>query len=345
MRPPGEDDHVAMVEDAEALSAGMAEGALSLDRLAPFRRTVGHVDMRAAGAEFVALVLQQTDVAEEVEQLRLGLVEAGARGDLDGSAAGRGQVALGLLERDNVVGAGVLPRHIGGDGEGPVLPVDAAVPRLHHAHILRLAQVELRRRKMDVLERVLYPWPGRDEKQQHERNCRQNALRQADETAVARAETRPRPRASLVAGRGGSDGIRRHRHAMPARRQSWICRMPSGRRFSSTANRLVIAAAVIWPSASAASACGRIVLGRPLITLSTGKRSRSSPMWRRKSPSVTIPMSLPESSVTPTQPKLLVVLTRMASAMAVLRWTSGMASPSCMMSATRSSFWPSWPPG
>src|SRR5258708_29378021 len=128
MRPPGEDDQVAMVEDAEALPAGMAEGALSLDRLAPFRRTVGHVDMRAAGAEFVALVLQQTDVAEQVEQLRLGLVEAGARGDLDGSAAGRGQGARGLLERENVGGAGDLPRHTGGGSEGPGRSVATSWP-------------------------------------------------------------------------------------------------------------------------------------------------------------------------------------------------------------------------
>src|SRR5258708_8900359 len=149
MRPPGEDDQVAMVEDAEALPAGMAEGALSLDRLAPFRRTVGHVDMRAAGAELVALVLQQTDVAEQVEQLRLGLVDAGACGDLDGSAAGRGQVALWLLERDHVVGAGVLPRHIGGDGEGPGLPVDPPVPRLHHAPIAPPAPAQPRRRTID----------------------------------------------------------------------------------------------------------------------------------------------------------------------------------------------------
>src|SRR5260370_42437359 len=103
MRPPGEDDHVAMVEDAEALSAGVAEGALSLDRLAPFRRAVGHVDMRAAGAELGALVLQQAGLAEEGEQPRLGLVDAPARSDLNGAAAGRGPCALWLVRRDDSV--------------------------------------------------------------------------------------------------------------------------------------------------------------------------------------------------------------------------------------------------
>ena len=60
-------------------------------------------------------------------------------------------------------------------------------------------------------------------------------------------------------------------------------------------------------------------------------------MWRRRSPSVMTPTSRPSSSQTPTQPKLLAVITRIASDIGVPGETSGTASPACMISATRSS--------
>ena len=68
-------------------------------------------------------------------------------------------------------------------------------------------------------------------------------------------------------------------------------------------------------------------------------------MWRRRSPSVTTPTSRPSPSQAPTQPKLLAVITRIASDIGASGETSGTASPTCMMSATRNNRRPSRPPG
>src|ERR1700689_700952 len=50
-----------------------------------------------------------------------------------------------------------------------------------------------------------------------------------------------------------------------------------------------MACSFMTASASAASACGRMVLGRVLITCDTPARNSPSPIWRRKSPSVMTP--------------------------------------------------------
>ena len=128
----GEDDVVAVVEDAEALARDVAERALAVTGSSP-SACPGHVDMRAVGVELVALVLEQLDIAEQVEQLRLRLIEAGVGGELEPVAARGGDVALGPFERDEVVELGLLPRDFGGDDEGPVVAVDAGVVRIDHA--------------------------------------------------------------------------------------------------------------------------------------------------------------------------------------------------------------------
>ena len=74
-------------------------------------------------------------------------------------------------------------------------------------------------------------------------------------------------------------------------------------------------------------------------------RSKSASMCRRKSPSVTMPISSPASPVMPRVPKRRLVMIRIASAMGVSGEQSGNSSGPCMMSATRSSFWPREPPG
>src|SRR5581483_4805363 len=265
-------------------------------------------------------------------------IEPGIGVELEPAAVEGGEVAFGPLERDEIVGIPVLPRHVGSDDERPVLPVEAAVAGVHHAQILRFLRIESRQREAHLLEFLLKMRPDRDQHQENGGDAGKDALGEADEAAIAGPEARPRAPERQLAGDGG---VARCVHATPARKQSWMWRMPSGRRPSSTAKRLVIACAFICPSASTASACGRMVLGRGLMIRSTVERRRSSPIWRRRSPSVRMPTSLPLSSVTPTQPKLFAVITRMASAMPVPRETSGIAAPPCMTSATRNSWRPS----
>ena len=69
-------------------------------------------------------------------------------------------------------------------------------------------------------------------------------------------------------------------------------------------------------------------------------------MWRRRSPSVMMPTSLPSPSTTPTQPKRL-ARHRPGSPrdIAVLGRDQRQLVAVCMMSATRSSWLPSLPPG
>ncbi len=81
----GEDDGVAAIEDAETLAGDVAERPLAGDGIIALGSAGGHVDMGARGVELVALVLEQRDIAEEVEELRLRLVEAGIGGKLEAS--------------------------------------------------------------------------------------------------------------------------------------------------------------------------------------------------------------------------------------------------------------------
>ena len=62
----------------------------------------------------------------------------------------------------------------------------------------------------------------------------------------------------------------------------------------------------------------RSVFGDRVITSSTVLRAAGpAPMWRRRSPSVTMPTSAPASSTTPTQPKPFSVITAIASPIGV----------------------------
>ena len=68
-------------------------------------------------------------------------------------------------------------------------------------------------------------------------------------------------------------------------------------------------------------------------------------MWRRRSPSVMIPASLPSAPVMPTQPKPFAVITTIASCIEAPSAISGTASPECITSRMNFSFAPSRPPG
>ncbi len=78
---------VAAVEDAEAFGRDVAERPLAGDRVVALGGAGDHVDMGAGGVELVALVLEQRDIAEQVEKLRLRLIEAGIAGELEPVAA------------------------------------------------------------------------------------------------------------------------------------------------------------------------------------------------------------------------------------------------------------------
>jgi len=78
---------------------------------------------------------------------------------------------------------------------------------------------------------------------------------------------------------------------------------------------------------------------------STSAIIRSDRMWRRKSPSVTMPAIWPLPSTMATQPKPLVVISTSASDIMVPSGFSGTASPACMRSRVYFSMAPSLPPG
>ena len=116
---------------------------------------------------------------------------------------------------------------------------------------------------------------------------------------------------------------------------------------ASTTNSEVIgrSRAFMTCSASAASASGAIVRGAVVMISPTWRDSRSGPMARRRSPSVTMPISLPAASTTPRQPKRFSVISSSARSIGVSGGASGIASPSCIRSRTRRSRAPSRPPG
>ena len=81
-----------------------------------------------------------------------------------------------------------------------------------------------------------------------------------------------------------------------------MCTSPTGFFSASITNRLVIFSELSCSSASDASASGSMVLGALVITAPAVRFSRSGDMLRRRSPSVTMPISLPSLSSTPRQP-------------------------------------------
>ncbi len=66
---------VALVENAEALRLDVASRSMALDRIAPFRGIVGDVDPRLVGHEAGAVLVHQGDLAEQIEQLGLRLID------------------------------------------------------------------------------------------------------------------------------------------------------------------------------------------------------------------------------------------------------------------------------
>ena len=68
-------------------------------------------------------------------------------------------------------------------------------------------------------------------------------------------------------------------------------------------------------------------------------------MWRRRSPSVMMPTSLPSAPVMPMQPKPFAVMTMSASDIAAPSGASGTVEPVCMKSLTVFNNAPSLPPG
>src|SRR5579864_74172 len=70
-------DDGAAVLHAKSLRLDRPEGAVALDRIAALGGTLGHIHMHAVGMELVAFVLEYFDIAEEVEQLMLRLIEPG----------------------------------------------------------------------------------------------------------------------------------------------------------------------------------------------------------------------------------------------------------------------------
>src|SRR3984957_4347560 len=134
-------------------------------------------------------------------------------------------------------------------------------------------------------------------------------------------------------------------YAPPARRMSCRCTMPTGLPASVTISAVIFEELSI-SSASLASRSPRIVFGFFVITSSTSAVIRSGrSMWRRRSPSVTMPTICPRESTMPTQPKPLEVISTSASDIRVPSGLSGPASPACIRSRVYFSIAPSLPPG
>src|SRR5216683_2079777 len=133
-------------------------------------------------------------------------------------------------------------------------------------------------------------------------------------------------------------------YATPARRISWRCTIPTGL-LASVTIRAVIFEELRISSASLASRSREIVFGFLVITSSTSAVIRSERMWRRKSPSVTMPTIAPRASVMPTQPKPFDDISTSASDIRVPSGLSGTASLECMRSRANFSMAPSLPPG
>src|SRR5262249_41375863 len=119
----------------------------------------------------------------------------------------------------------------------------------------------------------------------------------------------PAPRSVARDGRAvdpsaNDEKVERRRHqtqATPARRRSWMWMIPTGR-LASTTNSAVMDEALISSSAALASRSGCTVLGPGVIMSPVRRASRPSPIWRRRSPSVMMPVSRPPESTTPRQP-------------------------------------------
>ena len=122
-------------------------------------------------------------------------------------------------------------------------------------------------------------------------------------------------------------------HAKPARSRSWTCRMPNG-----GPGRIDDEQRCDW-AAHARSSCaaprpprhrGRSSGARRSSRPPTCRDSRSGPMARRKSPSVTMPHSMPSDPTMPRQPKRFSVMRTSAASIGISGAASGIASPACI---------------
>ena len=87
-------------------------------------------------------------------------------------------------------------------------------------------------------------------------------------------------------------------------------------------------------SAALARNSGDTVFGAAVMISPARRLSSPSPIWRRKSPSVMMPLSRPSGSTTPRQPSAFSVMTTIASAMTQSACASGRRSPLCIRSPT-----------
>src|SRR5260370_29362927 len=106
--------------------------------------------------------------------------------------------------------------------------------------------------------------------------------------------------------------LRTRSYATPARSRSCRCTMPTGLLASVTISA-VIFDELSSSTASPASVSRSMVLGLFVMTSSTSAVIRSGRMWRRRSPSVTMPTTWPLISMMPTQPKPFEVISTIAS--------------------------------
>ncbi len=172
--------------------------------------------MGAVAIELVALVLEELNVAEEIEELVLRLVDPGIGGDLVPAAILRGQVALGPLHGHEIVLVGRLARHLGRDDKGPVLPVDPGIACRHHAQVAGFAEIDPRQDDVHVLQFRLQARPRHDQHEQENGHRRQHAFHQADEAAVAAAVIDGPAAPPHGHGMSGGGALMRRCHAMPA---------------------------------------------------------------------------------------------------------------------------------
>src|SRR5260370_21986706 len=165
----GEGDRLAAVEQAEAFGSYVAEDTLALHRIVALGGAGGHVDMRGVGRQLIAAVMEQLDVAEEIEKLTLRQVDAGKGRDGEPGAALQSDVALGALEGHEVIAIRHLTSHIGGQDIGAMLLVDAGEARIDHPQITRLAKVEPRQGPPAPVESRLQAGPSDDAEAQSPR--------------------------------------------------------------------------------------------------------------------------------------------------------------------------------
>src|SRR5215213_9173029 len=100
--------------------------------------------------------------------------------------------------------------------------------------------------------------------------------------------------------------------AAPARSRSRKCTSPTGRASSTTTSEVILPVSCI-SSAFATSSSGAVVRGLRVMIAVTGRVGSSGRRLRRRSPSVTMPASVPSSFTTMTLPKPLALISAIAA--------------------------------